>query len=68
LVINTSPFKTIPKTNMPVTWTKPELVCEIKYSEITQDGIFRHPVFITLREDKTRKKSALHPSTKNLKK
>jgi bifunctional non-homologous end joining protein LigD len=53
---------------MPVTWTKPELVCEIKYSEITQDGIFRHPVFITLREDKTRKKSALHPSTKNLKK
>lgn len=52
LVTNTSPFKTIPKTNMPVTWTKPELVCEIKYSEITQDGIFRHPVFITLREDK----------------
>jgi bifunctional non-homologous end joining protein LigD len=37
---------------MPVTWTKPELVCEIKYSEITKDGIFRHPVFVTLREDK----------------
>lgn len=52
LITKTSPFETVPKTNMPVTWTQPELVCEIKYSEITKDGIFRHPVFITLREDK----------------
>jgi bifunctional non-homologous end joining protein LigD len=52
LVIKTSPFETIPKTNMPVTWVKPELVCEIKYSEITKDGIFRHPVFVAIREDK----------------
>ena len=52
LVVKVSPFETIPKTNMPVTWTKPELVCEIKYSEITRDGIFRHPVFIGIREDK----------------
>lgn len=52
LVVKASPFETIPKTNMPVTWTKPELVCEIKYSEITRDGIFRHPVFIGIREDK----------------
>jgi len=52
LVVKASPFETIPKTNMPVTWTKPELICEIKYSEITRDGIFRHPVFIGIREDK----------------
>ncbi|ASW75768.1 ATP-dependent DNA ligase [Chryseobacterium piperi] len=52
LVIKQSPFEDIPKTNMPVTWVKPELVCEIKYSEITKDGIFRHPVFIAIREDK----------------
>ncbi|KXH85930.1 DNA ligase D [Chryseobacterium kwangjuense] len=52
LIIKTSPFETIPKTNMPVTWTKPELVCEIKYSEITKDGIYRHPVFVGIREDK----------------
>ncbi|MBB6372605.1 DNA ligase D [Chryseobacterium shigense] len=51
-IIKKSPFETIPKTNMPVTWTKPELVCEIKYSEITKDGIYRHPVFIAVREDK----------------
>lgn len=54
-VIKTSPFATIPKTNMPVTWTKPELVCEIKFSEITKDGMFRHPVFVALREDKEAK-------------
>lgn len=53
VVVQSSPFEKIPKTNMPVTWVRPELVCEIKYSEITKDGIFRHPVFITIREDKS---------------
>lgn len=53
LIVKSSPFETAPKTNMPVTWIKPELICEIKYSEITKDGIFRHPVFITIREDKS---------------
>lgn len=48
-----SPFETIPKTNMPVTWVKPELICEVKFSEITKDGMFRHPVFVAIREDKT---------------
>ncbi|MFC5875560.1 DNA ligase D [Chryseobacterium arachidis] len=52
IIIKSSPFEYKPKTNMPVTWTKPELVCEIKYSEITKDGIFRHPVFVAIREDK----------------
>ncbi|WP_312820036.1 DNA ligase D [Kaistella carnis] len=46
------PFEEIPKTNGPATWLKPELVCEIKYTEKTKDGIFRHPVFMGLREDK----------------
>ncbi|MGN7758699.1 DNA ligase D [Chryseobacterium sp. 22532] len=52
LTVKTSPFEKKPRTNMPVTWTKPELVCEIKFSEITKDGIYRHPVFVALREDK----------------
>lgn len=51
-IISTSPFAVIPLTNAPVTWIRPEVVCEIKYSEITKDGIFRHPVFVALREDK----------------
>ncbi|WP_292008350.1 DNA ligase D [Chryseobacterium sp.] len=61
LIIKTSPFEKIPKTNMPVTWVEPELVSEIKYSEITKDGIFRHPVFVALREDKEPKDITNNP-------
>ncbi|MCJ8497808.1 DNA ligase D [Chryseobacterium salipaludis] len=53
LITDRLPFDKKPKTNTPATWLKPKLVCEIKYTEVTQDGIFRHPVFITLRKDKT---------------
>lgn len=52
LIVEKSPFKTLPKTNGKATWLKPELIAEIKYSEKTKDGIFRHPVFLHLREDK----------------
>jgi bifunctional non-homologous end joining protein LigD len=53
LIQKQSPFKERVKTNMPVTWVKPVLVCEIKYTEVTRDGILRHPIFLHLREDKT---------------
>jgi bifunctional non-homologous end joining protein LigD len=53
LVQKKSPFDEKVKTNMPVTWVKPKLICEIKYSEVTADGKFRHPVFLRLRNDKT---------------
>jgi bifunctional non-homologous end joining protein LigD len=33
-------------------WVKPELVCQVKYSEWTQDGKLRQPVYLGLREDK----------------
>jgi bifunctional non-homologous end joining protein LigD len=33
-------------------WVKPELVCQIKFSEWTRDGKLRQPVFLGLREDK----------------
>jgi bifunctional non-homologous end joining protein LigD len=48
----TSPFKNPPKTNAPVTWVKPTLVCEVNFTEWTEDGHLRHPVFIGLRQDK----------------
>lgn len=35
----------------PAHWTKPALVAEVKYSEWTEDGALRHPVYIGLRED-----------------
>lgn len=46
------PFDDPPKPNSPVTWMKPKLVCEVKYSEVTEEGILRHPVFMRLRDDK----------------
>jgi len=52
LIIKKPPFDTVPKTNMPVTWVKPQLVCEVTYTEWTQDRVLRHPIFLGLREDK----------------
>lgn len=34
------------------TWLKPELVCEVSFAEVTSDGVFRHPSFEGMREDK----------------
>ena len=52
LVTGESPFQIAPKTNMPVTWLKPKLVCEVKFSEWTDEKILRHPIFAGLREEK----------------
>ncbi len=48
----TSPFSTEPKPNAPVHWVKPELVCEMEFSEWTSEGSMRHPEFKGLRPDK----------------
>jgi bifunctional non-homologous end joining protein LigD len=50
-----SPFGTEVPVNAPVTWVKPKLVCNLKYSEITEGGTRRHPVFMGLRIDKAAK-------------
>ncbi len=52
LITKEIPFDEKPATNAPPTWVKPEIVCTVKYSEVTADGLFRLPVFIALREDK----------------
>ena len=52
LIQKECPFNVRPETNTPVTWVKPELVCETGLSGWTEDGIMRHPVFLRLREDK----------------
>lgn len=49
-----SRFRPVPP-NTTVTWLKPELVCEIHFTEITEDGVFRHPAFVAMREDKAAK-------------
>lgn len=55
LIVEKSPFSQKIKTNMPVTWIKPELVCEVVFSEWTDDGILRQPAFKGLRIDKKAK-------------
>jgi bifunctional non-homologous end joining protein LigD len=55
LIRKESPFNARIKTNMPVTWVEPRLVCEVRFSEITKDGSMRHPVFLHLRPDKKEK-------------
>jgi bifunctional non-homologous end joining protein LigD len=51
LVQRACPFKVKPKTNAPVHWVKPKLVCEIVFLEWTDDGTMRQPIFLGLRED-----------------
>jgi bifunctional non-homologous end joining protein LigD len=46
------PFTLKPETNAPVTWVKPELVCEVALSGWTEEAFMRHPVFLRLREDR----------------
>ena len=33
-------------------WMKPELICEVKFTEWTDSGSLRHPVYLGLRSDK----------------
>jgi len=55
LKTSTPPFASVPKMNgtkgKPY-WIKPELVCNIKFLEWTQDEHMRNPVFMGLRDDK----------------
>lgn len=66
LITDKSPFSEIPDVNKPsrfrpnppkakATWLKPQLVCEVAFSEVTSDGVFRHPSFQGMRDDKKAK-------------
>jgi bifunctional non-homologous end joining protein LigD len=52
LIQKACPFKTEPETNAPVTWVKPQLVCEVAFHGWTDEGLMRQPVFLRMREDK----------------
>jgi bifunctional non-homologous end joining protein LigD len=48
LATDQCPFERKPRTNMPVTWVKPEVVVEVKFREWTKDGLMRQPVVLGL--------------------
>ncbi len=51
LEIPASPFTTRPRTNQPAHWTKPSLVAQLKFTEWTDDGLLRHPIYLGMRDD-----------------
>ena len=50
-----------------VFWLKPELICEIHFTEVTADGIFRHPAYVALREDKKLKDVVMEKANNKIK-
>jgi len=42
-----------PPRERDVTWLRPELVVQVRFTEWTRDGHLRHPVFLGLRDDKS---------------
>ena len=70
LIVSKSFFNTEPDINKPsryrpnpphakATWIKPALICEVSYTEMTSDGVMRHPSFEGMREDKKVKEVTL---------
>ncbi len=49
------PFKKLPPDVGRGIWIEPELVCEVEFTEWTDEGRLRHPSFQGLREDKKAK-------------
>ncbi|HMS64378.1 MAG TPA: DNA ligase D [Ignavibacteria bacterium] len=47
-------------------WVKPILVCDVKFSEWTNDGHMRHPVFNGIRNDKSAGKVMKESKNKNM--
>jgi bifunctional non-homologous end joining protein LigD len=47
-----SPFADAIKSNETAHWVRPELVAQVRFTEWTDDGKLRHPVYLGLRDDK----------------
>lgn len=51
MVVGEPPVEGAPRMK-DATWVRPELVCQVRFTEWTRDGSLRHPAFEGLREDK----------------
>lgn len=45
------PVKEKPLDEARSVWTEPQLMCEVEYASLTNDGLLREPVFLRLRPD-----------------
>jgi bifunctional non-homologous end joining protein LigD len=63
LFISRSPFRERVPQSGKIQWVKPQTVCQVRFTEWTDDGLMRHPVFTGLRIDK--KASEVMKTTKN---
>jgi bifunctional non-homologous end joining protein LigD len=53
LISARSPFESVPRAEArSAHWLRPKLVAEVEFTEMTQDGLLRHPSFRGLRSDK----------------
>ena len=50
--VERSPFAEPIKSNEPAHWVRPDLVAQVRFTEWTDDGKLRHPVYLGLRDDK----------------
>ncbi len=66
LIVQKAPFEVAPDLDKPhrfrpnpshaeVTWLKAKLICEVSFTEMTPDGLMRHPSFEGMRADKKAK-------------
>jgi len=46
-----SPFRTRPNSNERPHWAEPRLVAQVRFTEWTEDGKLRHPIYLGLRDD-----------------
>ncbi|MBI4521419.1 MAG: DNA ligase D [Gemmatimonadetes bacterium] len=51
LARRTCPFDATPRTNERPHWVKPQLVAQVKFTEWTDEGLLRHPIYLGLRHD-----------------
>ncbi len=52
LETRTCPFSAMPPSNEKPHWVAPKLVAQVRFTEWTDDGVLRHPVYLGLRDDK----------------
>jgi bifunctional non-homologous end joining protein LigD len=63
LVRKTSPFSIKIHPNEPATWVQPRIVVEVKFSEWTDDGRLRQPIYLGTRDDKDARDVMFEPES-----